>query len=146
MRLRSVAVALLVALAGLLGAGCAALPLPCNITIAAVPPNSDLEAGDSLPADLPVLASPGDFDASATAILADVNGSAAIDLELQGPAIARIAAHTAGHIGESMAIAINGTVIAVAIIQSPLPDGKVQITSGAIGDNDLAERFAGCAR
>ena len=131
---------------GLLGAGCAALPIPCNITIAAVPPGVSVEAGEALPANLQVLAGPGDFDPSGTAILADTAGSAAVNLQLRGNAIARVGVHTGSHTGESMAVAVNGTVVAVPVIQSALPDGSIQITSGAADDLDLAEAFASCVR
>jgi len=140
------AVPLTIVLSGLLGAGCAALPLPCDISIVALPPDSALTAGEALPANLPVIAGPDDFDPTGTSIIADVNGGAAVNLELQGPAIARVAAHTAGHIGEFMAIAINGTVISVPMIESTLPDGKMQITSGGLPGADFAEQFAGCVR
>jgi hypothetical protein len=133
-------------LSGLLGVGCAAVPLPCDISIAALPPDSNIQAGDALPPNLLVLASPGDFDPAGTGITADVNGGAAVNLELQGPAIARMAAHTADHTGESMAIAINGRVISVPMIGETLPDGKIQIATGGVGDTDLVERFAGCVR
>jgi len=90
-----------------------------------------------------VLAAPNDFDRTAITIVADTVGNSAVNLELQGDAIARVAAHTAGHAGEFMAIAINGTVVAVPMIQGPLMDGTLQVT-GAGGDDDLAGRFAGC--
>jgi hypothetical protein len=134
------------AVAGLLGAGCAALPLPCNITLAAVPPEVSVEAGEALPANLQVLAGPGDFDPNGTAILADTAGSATVNIQLRGDAIARVDAHTGSHTGESMAVAVNGTVVAVPLIQSALPDGSIQITSGAADDPDLAEAFASCVR
>ncbi len=70
-------------------------------------------------------------------------GSPAVNLTLQGDAIARVAAHTAGHTGEFLAIAINGTVVSVPMIQGPLLDGQLQVTGGNEND-DLAERFAGC--
>lgn len=146
MRLWRLAAPVVLAVAGLLGAGCAALPIPCNITIAAVPPDVTVEAGEALPANLQVLAGPGDFDPNGTAIVADVEGKAAVDLLLRGNAIARVGAHTTGHIGEFMAIAVNGTVVVVPSIQSPLVDGRIQISSGALAEPDLAEAFASCVR
>ena len=139
-------VGVMLAVAVLAGAGCQAIPLPCDIALVALPPDSTLESGDPLPGNLQILAGPDDFDRSATTIQADVNGNAAVDLTLRGDAIARVAAHTAGHIGEPMAIAINGTVAAVPFIQSQLPDGRIQISSGALDGGDLGEQFAGCVR
>ncbi len=121
------------------------LPLPCEMAIAALPADSTLEPGDPLPAGSQVLAGPDDFDRAAVAVAVDGSGGATVDLALRGDAIARFGAHTAGHLGESIAIAINGTVVSVPTIQSPMLDGKVQIT-GAQGDKDLAQRFGGCVR
>lgn len=143
---RTVLAALLLATAGL-GTGCGAVPLPCNLAIASLPPASTLEAGDPLPGNLPMLAGPADFVPDAVRILADVNGeTTVVDLKLRGDAIARLAAHTAGHTGDFMAIAINGSVAAVVSIEGQIPDGQLQISSGGLGDNGLAQQFAGCSR
>ena len=138
--------ALLLAMAGL-GTGCGAVPLPCNLAIAAVPADRSLEEGVPLPGNLPILAGPADFDQDAVRILADVNGeSTIVDLKLRGDAIARVAAHTAGHTGEFLAIAINGTVVNVPMIQGQIPDGQLRITSGVLGEEDFGEQLAGCVR
>ena len=136
----------LVAIAGawsMVGCTSVTLPVPCDLTIVALGADSTLAPGDPLPAAPQVLAAPNDFDRAAITIVADTMGDSAVNLELQGDAIVRVAAHTAGHPGEFIAIALNGTVVAVPMIQGPLPDGTLQIT-GAGGDNDLAGRFAGC--
>jgi hypothetical protein len=144
-RRRSLTFALALLLAGLLGTACGAVPLPCDIAIAALPPGSAVEVGDPLPENVVLLARPADFDRGATSIRADTTGETAVELTLRGAAIAGLGGHTAGHIGESMAIAINGTVVAVPVIQGQIPDGKLQIT-GALGGEDLGQRFAGCSR
>jgi preprotein translocase subunit SecD len=125
--------------------GCSAVKIPasCDLTIIAVPADSTLAPGDPLPAAPIVLAAPSDFDRAATAIVTDDAGNLAVDLALQGDALARVAAHTAGHGGEFMAIAVNGTVASVPMIQGPLTDGTLQITGG-MGNEDVAQRFAGC--
>jgi preprotein translocase subunit SecD len=136
----------LVAIAGawsLVACSSVTLPPPCDLTIIALPADSTLKAGDPLPAASEVLAAPNDFDRLKIAIVADTMGNSAVNLELKGDAIARVAAHTVGHTGEFMAIAVNGTVVAVPMIQGPLLDGALQVT-GAQDGNDLAQRFAGC--
>ena len=127
--------------------GCSAVPRPllCDVSIIAVPADTMLKPGDPLPDRSLVLAAPGDFDRTAIEIAPDANNELALNLELRGDAIARMGAHTAGHLGEFMAIAINGTVVAIPMIQGPIPDGKLQITGGQ-GAADLAQQFAGCVQ
>ena len=126
---------------------CSAVPrsLVCDVTIVALPGDTTLKPGDPLPERSVVLAGPDDFDRAAIEIAPDSNNQPALNLELKGDAIARVGAHTAGHAGEFMAIAINGTVVAIPMIQGPLPDGKLQITGDGASD-DLAQQFAGCVR
>jgi len=127
--------------------GCSAVPRPllCDVSIVALPADTTMRPGDPLPAGSLILAAPGDFDRTAIEIVPDANDQLALNLELKGDAIARVGAHTAGHPGEFMAIAINGTVVAIPMIQGPIPDGKIQITGGQ-GATDLAQQFAGCVR
>jgi hypothetical protein len=128
--------------------GCSAVPRPllCDVSIVALPADTTLKAGDPLPDRSLVLAAPGDFDRTATEIVPDANNQLILNLELRGDAIARVGAHTAGHLGEFLAIAINGTVVTIPMIQSPIADGKLQITGGGEGDVDLGQQFAGCVQ
>ena len=138
----------LIAIAGawsLVGCASVPMPLPCELTLIALGTDPTLEAGDPVPEAAQVIAGPNDFDRTTVAIVTDDLGNPAVNLALKGDAIARVAAHTAGHPGEFMAVAVNGTVVAVPMIQGSLPDGQLQIT-GAGADEDLAERFAGCVR
>jgi hypothetical protein len=107
--------------------GCSAVPRPllCDVSIVAVG-DTTLKPGDPVPAGSLVLAAPGDFDHTAIEIVPDANNELALNLELRGDAI-------------------NGTVVAIPMIQGPIPDGKLQITGGQ-GDTDLAKEFAGCVR
>jgi preprotein translocase subunit SecD len=142
-------VAALVAIAtGLSLVGCSAVPRPllCEVTIVALPADITLQPGDPLPERSVILAGPDDFDRAAIEIAPDSNNQPALNLELRGDAIARVGAHTAGHPGEFMAIAINGTVVAIPMIQGQIPDGKLQITGAGQGDRDLVQQFAGCVR
>lgn len=138
--------ALLIPVAALLGGGCSGIPRPCDITISALPPGSTLAAGDPLPAGLAVIAAPGDVDLGATSILVDVGGPTTMHLKLRGDGIARLAGHTASHVGEPMAVAINGRVVAVPVIQDAIQGGGMEIQSAAGDEVDLGEAFAGCAR
>ncbi len=140
---RAVLAAALLVIAGL-GIGCGAVPLPCDVTIAALPPASAVEAGDPLPGDVLVLAGPEDI--GPVTIGSDPQLGTTVDIELRGDAIARMAAHTAGHTGEFLAIAVNGTVATVPSIQGQIADGRIQISSGSLGSEDLGEQFAGCTR
>ena len=128
--------------------GCSAVPRPllCEVTIVALPADTTLKPGDPLPDGSLAIAGPDDFDRTAIEIAPDSNNQPALNLELKGDAIARVGAHTAGHLGEFMAIAINGTIVAIPMIQGQIPDGKLQITGGGAGDIDLAQEFAGCVR
>jgi preprotein translocase subunit SecD len=117
----------------------------CDVSIVALPADTTLKPGDPLPDRSLVLAGPDDFDRTAMEIAPDANNEVALNLELRGDAIARVGAHTAGHLGEFMAIAINGTVVAIPMIQGQILDGKLQITGGQ-GGADLAQRFAGCVQ
>ena len=127
----------------LVGCSSMSIPAPCDLMIIALPADSTVAPGDPLPPAPVVLAAPGDFDRTATAIVTDDAGNPSVNLALQGDAIARVAAHTAGHPGEFMAIAVNGTVASVPMIQGPLLDGTLQITGG-MGNEDVAQRFGSC--
>ena len=145
---RRLAAALVAIATGLSLVGCSAVPRPlvCDVSIVALPADTTLQPGDPLPERSVVLAGPDDFDRAAIEIAPDSNSQPALNLELKGDAIARVGAHTAGHPGEFMAIAINGTVVGIPMIQGPILDGKLQITGAGQGDNDLAQQFAGCVR
>ena len=138
--------ALGLAVAALIGGGCSGIPLPCDVTISALPSDSTLASGDPLPAGLPVIAGPGDVDPGATTILVDVGGPTTVHLKLRGDAVARLGAHTTAHVGESMAIAVNGRVVAVPMIRAAIEGGEMQIVSGSTDAVDVGEAFAGCAR
>lgn len=141
---RVVALATLAIVAGSV-AGCSSVPIltSCRVSIAALPLGSTIQVGEPLPAGGPLLVGPTDTDPTRTKFTIDSVGQATLDVVLRGDAIARFGAHTAGHIGESLAVAIDGRVAFVPIIQGPIPDGEIQLTTA--GDvADLAESAAGC--
>ncbi|MEA2577631.1 MAG: hypothetical protein QOD78_1219 [Chloroflexota bacterium] len=127
--------------------GCSSLApaLPCEIAIVALPADTTMIPGDALPPGSQVLIAPDDFDRAATSIGRDSMNNPAVNLELRGDAVGRFGAHTAGHMGDRMAIAINGNVIAIPVIQAAISDGKMQIIGEPDG-TDLVQQFAGCVR
>jgi preprotein translocase subunit SecD len=129
-------------------AGCSSLtlPLPCDLMIVALPPDSTLQEGDPLPAEPQVIAGPGDFDAIGSSIRTDPGEGVSLDLRLRGAAIERFAGHTAAHVGEPMAIVINGEVVAVPFIQSPIPAGEMSVIPATDDSEAFSDRFAGCVR
>ena len=107
---RRMAIAL-VAVAGvwsLIGCSSLTVPLPCDLMIVAVAADSTLKEGDPVPPEPQVIAGPGEFDAIGSSIKTDPNGGVSLELRLRGAAIERLAAHTAAHLGEPIAIVING--------------------------------------
>ena len=66
-----------------------------------------------------------------------------MDFTLGPEATSLFADYTAAHVGEYFAIALDGRAISVPVINSAIPDGKVQISSGGIGGyaEDEAQRL-----
>ncbi len=80
----------------------------------------------------------GDHIAAAS-IGQDQNGSPTIDLTLDAEATALFAEHTATHIGDYLAITLDGVVISAPVIQSPISNGDVQISLGGSPGYSLTE-------
>jgi hypothetical protein len=125
-------------------AGCSAV-LPeqgCALTVAAVgdvPP----VVGEPLPPGLLVIAGPDEIDLSATGLsIGDLGPE--LTIGLQGPAMDRLALHTAGHIGQSLAIAHGGTVVAVPFINAPIEGGSMVVTPASADASAFEDRLAGC--
>lgn len=124
------------------------LPLPCDLMIVALPADSTLQPGDPLPAEPhQIIAGPGDFDVLRSSIRQTLPaGDVSLDLQLRGAAIGRVAGHTKAHLGEPMALLINGEVVAVPIIQSSIPDGAISVTPDTADADAFVQRFRGCVR
>lgn len=144
MRPRLAIVLLAVAMTTGLIAGCGIVPLPCDISIAALA-TPDVRAGDPLPDDRVIIAGPGDVDPDATSVIVDERGSS-IQLRLRGDAAVRLAAHTAGHPGEFLVIAVNDTVVSVAMIGASIQGGAIEITLADAEVPEVSEQLAGCVR
>lgn len=60
-------------------------------------------------------------------------GARTVDFRLTPAARTAFAAYTAAHIGDYFAIVLDGTVLTAPVIQSSIPNGEVEISSGAQG-------------
>jgi preprotein translocase subunit SecD len=67
------------------------------------------------------------------AVGSDQTGQRTVDFTLWPDGTALFAGYTAAHVGEYFTIALDGRAISVPVINSAIPDGKVQISSGGIG-------------
>ncbi len=146
MAVRLLAIVATLTLAAVAGGACGAMPLPCDVTIAAVPPDSGLAVGDAIPDDFVVLVAPPEVDRTATAVATDQNGQLEISIKVTGDGVARLANYTGTHVGGALAIAINGTVVSVPFVNSAILDGALAVSPATEDQADFAKRFAGCVR
>jgi preprotein translocase subunit SecD len=76
---------------------------------------------------------------SAASIGTDQTGQRTVDFTLKADGKDRFANYTSSHIGQYFAIVLDGDVITAPVIQSSIPNGQVQISSGGIGGYPLAD-------
>ena len=76
---------------------------------------------------------------AAASIGTDSTGQRTVDFTLNSTGKDLFAKYTAEHIGQYFAIVLDGNVITAPVIQSSIPNGQVQITSGGIGGYPLAD-------
>jgi preprotein translocase subunit SecD len=124
--------------AGLLGAGCSLPKAPCDLVIAAV----DEPDVQSIPADAEILVTAADVDPAGWAVSEDGNGAPAVDLRFTPEPAKRIADHTAANVGGYLAIAVDGVVVSVPVINGPIEGGAMTISGGV--DTDIVEAFGPC--
>ena len=74
----------------------------------------------------------GDEVQSAT-VGTDQNGRPAVDFVLKSEGARLFGDYTTQHVGDFFAITLDGAVISAPVIQSPIPDGRGQITGGTGG-------------
>jgi hypothetical protein len=137
-----VLVALTIAVGGV--QGCGVVPLPCSISVAALGPDPSVSPGEPMPDDLVVIAGPGDLDPDATTVTVDGAERSTISVRLVGDAVARLAAHSEGHAGEYLAIAIDDTVVSVPMIMASIPNGELQVTLVDADVPVVSQQLAGC--
>jgi preprotein translocase subunit SecD len=95
-------------------------------------------------ADIPVAGQPLDLrplirnDGFADARLGAVDGRPRLELAFTPEAAAVLGAHTSAHVGETLAIVVDGIVISAPIIQSPILGGEMVIE----GPSDQPEELA----
>ena len=76
---------------------------------------------------------------AAASIGADETGQRTVNFTLQAEGKDLFANYTAEHVGQYFAIVLDGKVITAPVIQSSIPNGQVQISSGGIGGYPLDE-------
>jgi hypothetical protein len=108
--------------------------------VAFVPMGSQpVQAGATLDlsAHPPLFGSDGIASASAGV---DQTGNATVDIVLSPTARDEFATYPAAHIGDYLAITIDGQVLADPVIQSSIPNGEVQVTAAGVGGFGPAEQ------
>jgi len=100
--------------------------------------------GESIPdAGDPVdtVANPPLFEAgvASAAIGADQDGRRTLDITLQPSSTALLKRWTTEHVGEVLAIVIDGIVATAPVIMEPISDGHLQVSSGGEGGFSLSD-------
>ena len=103
------------------------IPIPATVT----PP------AEGTKIDYPPLFS-GEEVTSAT-IGTDQTGQRTVDFTLTGKGQKLFGDHTASHVGQYFAIALDGVVISAPRINEPIPNGQVQISAGGVGGFSIKE-------
>ena len=91
----------------------------------------EVVAGQALPAQLPVLF--GSEGLASVQEASDQDGNPALNLTLTPAAAATFADYSTNHIGEQLAIVLDGRIVTAPIIQSAITGGQVQITNASSG-------------
>jgi preprotein translocase subunit SecD len=88
-------------------------------------------AGDLLPSGLEPLLREGDIDPAGVALLPDTEGGPGVTLRLTPAGTAALAAWSADHVGDLLAIAVDNRVVSVPVLQAPIADGAMTISTPA---------------
>jgi len=106
----------------------------CSIAIADLAAvTTTLEEGQPLPPDTVIVVADADFDGRATLGTDDVERPS-ITLHLVPASAEQFAEYTGTHIGELVAVALNGRVVVAPVIQAPIEDGAITLPAGPFGD------------
>ena len=124
------------------GAGCTLPGRGCDLTIAAIDNGADVEL-DALPADAEVLVRPADVDPNGWVLTEDPDAGLVAELRLRPDAAERFAQHTRVHIGDFIALEVDGVVVAVPSIITPIEDGQLQV-SFATADDGARQAIQSC--
>jgi hypothetical protein len=128
--------------ASAIGAACTLPGGGCDVTIAAIDDGEDIEI-ETLPADAEVLVRPGDVDPNGWMLTEDPDVGLVAELRLRPAAAERFAQHTRDHIGDFIALEVDGVVVAVPSILSPIEDGRLQV-SFPDADDGAREAIQAC--
>lgn len=102
-----------------------------RVELVPVPPEQvgAIQAGSLGPVGVqPIVAS---SDLTGAAIAADEAGHPVLTLTMTPAGADALGAWTAGHVGGSVALVVDGVVAAVPVINGPTPGGSVQVSFGA---------------
>jgi hypothetical protein len=120
------------------------LLLPGRVWLAAVPPDVEPPAGGGrADARWPIILDGRAIDPAATMVEANpVDGQPTIEIALLPDAAEIFAAWTTEHIGESIAVVLDGTVLTAPMVVEPILDGRIAIQRGPPGfDANEARRI-----
>ncbi len=68
----------------------------------------------------------------------DQSGQPTLEISLTPQATTAFANYTRDHVGDFLAIVLDGSVLSAPVINAPITDGHISITSGAVGGFDPA--------
>jgi hypothetical protein len=91
-----------------------------------------LLAGQAVPANLEPLLTIDDVEAAGVTRAIDENGQQVLSIKLRTAGAAALATWSRGHVGEFLAIAVDGIVKVVPVVMAPLTDGTI-VLSGPPG-------------
>ena len=105
-------------------------PLPVERYGTAVAPGPEaLTSGDLLPSGLEPLLRAGDIDPSGVALVSAADGGPGITLRFTPAGADALAAWSADHVGDYLAIAVDNRVVSVPVLQSPITSGEMVIVT-----------------
>jgi hypothetical protein len=105
----------------------AALAAHGSLSFLPLPADSEVPStGDAPPAGIQPLFEPAGSVASASVV--DQGGTPALEIVLAPEAAAAFADHSKAHVGDYLAMVLDGTVLAAPMLQSEIPDGDVVIS------------------
>jgi preprotein translocase subunit SecD len=56
-----------------------------------------------------------------------LTGAENVEIDLNPAASQRLATWSTGHVGDSLAISLDGTIVAVPVVEAPITDGKIVV-------------------
>jgi hypothetical protein len=86
--------------------------------------------GGPVPTGLEVLLTTADVDPAAVTMTSDAGGSPAVSIGFAPDAAKALATWSRAHVGEFVALAVDGLAVIVPAVMSPLDDGSVVISMG----------------